>query len=54
MVLAYSLLAAICAGTVAWMFVLSWCDRNVPLAMLMGVACFSLLLVALVPQRVAL
>ncbi len=40
MVLAYALLAALCAGTIAWVFVLSWRDRNAPLAALLGVALF--------------
>jgi hypothetical protein len=54
MVLAYALLAAICAGTAAWVFVLSWRDRDVPLAALLGVAIFALLVVAIVALRAAL
>jgi hypothetical protein len=54
MVLAYALLAAICAGSIAWVFVLSWRDRNAPLAALLGVALFSVLVVALAALQVAL
>ena len=52
--LAYSLLAAICAGVAAWVFVLSWRDRDAPFVALLGAAFFSLLVVALVALRVAL
>jgi hypothetical protein len=54
MVLAYALLASICAGTVAWVFVLSRRDRDAPLAALLGVAFFCLLVVAMVALQVAL
>jgi hypothetical protein len=54
MVLAYSVLAAICAGVVAWVFVLSWRERDTPLASLLGVVFFSVLVVAMVALRVAL
>jgi hypothetical protein len=54
MFLAYSLLAAICAGTAAWVFVLAWRDRDTPLVVLLGVAFFSLLVVAMVALQVAL
>jgi hypothetical protein len=54
MVLTYALLATLCAGTIAWVFVLSWRDRNAPLAALLGVALFSVLVAALVALQVAL
>jgi hypothetical protein len=54
MVLTYALLATLCAGTIAWVFVLSWRDRNAPLAALLGVALFTVLVVALVALQVAL
>ncbi len=53
MVLAYALLVGICAGAVAWVFVLSWRDGDAPLAALLGVAFFSLLVVALVALQIA-
>jgi hypothetical protein len=52
--LAYSLLAVICAGVAAWVFMLSWRDRDVPFVALLGAAFFSLLVVAMVALRIAL
>jgi hypothetical protein len=52
--LAYSLLAVICAGVAAWVFMLSWRDRDAQFIALMGAAFFSLLVVAMVALRIAL
>ncbi len=52
--LAYSLLAVICAGVAAWVFMLSWRDRDAPFVALLGAAFFSLLVVAMVALRIAL
>ncbi len=52
--LAYSLLAVMCAGVAAWVFMLSWRDRDAPFVALLGAAFFSLLVVAMVALRIAL
>jgi hypothetical protein len=52
--LAYSLLAVICAGLAAWVFVLSWRDGDVPFMTLLGATFFSLLVVVMVALRIAL
>ena len=52
--LAYSLLAVICAGLAAWVFVLSWHNRDVPFVALLGAAFFSLVVAAMVALRIAL
>ena len=52
--LAYSLLALICAGLAAWVFVLSWREGDVPFVTLLGAAFFSLGVVVMVALHIAL
>ncbi len=49
-----AIVATICAVMVAWVFVLAWHDRYVPLTVLLGVVLFSLLVLAMLAVRVSL
>ena len=49
-----ALLAASCAAMVAVVFVMSWRDRDAPVAVALGVAFLSLAVVAIVFLRAAL
>jgi hypothetical protein len=54
MSLVLSLVAAACAAMVAWVFVRAWRDQDVVLAVVLGVALLSLLIVAILAVRVSL
>lgn len=50
----FALVAVLCAALVAWVFILAWLDRDVVAAAVLGVAFFSLAVVAIVALKVAL
>ena len=54
MSLFFALVAVLCAALVAWVFILAWLDQDVVAAAVLGIALFSLAVVAIVALRVAL